>query len=210
VSISSEETKKPPMIHGGGGRPAINYAAFFELWVKSDLTKKDFFKEYGMNPNAGNIRRNTKHWTKHSKALRKAAIENGADKVAVTESESLYQMVMQWRSGQARSDYEITEAIKVHIKMILNHGVTKQADGSTVSSLKPSELKAIAGALESVQKVQRLALGMSTENVGVDFPEPDSNVETPEQIDDGPKIPVFVVEVSESGKFKRARPRQIA
>jgi hypothetical protein len=57
-----------------------------------------------------------------------------------------------------------------------------------------------------VQRIQRLSLGMSTENVGVDRPEENVNVEKSTD-GDGPQLPVYVVEMSRGGKFVRARLR---
>ena len=115
----------------------------------------------------------------------------------------LWQIVQQWRAGQAESDWSTANNIRQHLKLILNQAIIKDDNGNPKTKLSPRDLVNVADALETLQKVQRLALGMSTENVGVDRPDDGSHVDTG---DDELGCPIFEVQISDNGKFKRARP----
>lgn len=87
------------------------------------------------------------------------------------------------------------------------------AAGNTImgTTFSPSDLARIAQVAESVQKIQRLSLGMSTENVGMDRPEDTSHIEkTAQPASTDPQLPTYVVEMSRGGKFVRSRPRLVS
>jgi len=69
------------------------------------------------------------------------------------------------------------------------------------------QLNRLAEVAMRIQKMQRLALGMTTENVGIPtLPEPEPHVEAPK---DGPQLPTYVVQVGKDGKFVTPKPRRI-
>lgn len=202
--------KSPPLLPiTGRGRPGINWPVLFDIWITSGKSKKKFLAEYGINSNSGFVKRGTSDWVKRAK---NKEIDDGMPKYlhepGNAEIRNIYKQIMDWRIGQAESDYKTADAIKAHIKLLINTSIERTNQGAK-STLSSGQLKALAQALESVQRIQRLAIGLSTENFGIDIPSKDgvddSNVEKPKE-----DMPTFVVEVNEGGKFKSARPRKIA
>lgn len=130
-------------------------------------------------------------------------------------SPSSWQVVQQWRRKQVMEDYKSAESVRMHVKLILKHSLAQQAgEGGKVefrTLLKPHEVRQLTQALGDCQRIQRLALGLSTENVGVDLPSSageDQHVEKNVTPSEEP-IPTFVVEMSRGGKFMRPRPRRV-
>lgn len=79
--------------------------------------------------------------------------------------EFLTQKIIRWRESQAVSDWRLAECIRDYVKeFVLN--ARQLVLGQQVCLLNASDIKSITGALVDLQKVQRLALGMSSENVG--------------------------------------------
>jgi len=116
-----------------------------------------------------------------------------------------YEQINAWRQRQALDDWRSADALRTAIKIIIREKILKK-EGQVNTVLKAVEIRQLAQALCDIQRVQRLALGMSTDNVGID--RPDSNVEKP-TISDEELIPTYVVEMSEGGKFVRPRPRRV-
>lgn len=203
-----EHAKNPqiPMIQKGRGRPSIDWELLYQDWLKSGQHKSVFLSNLGVDPSKSRTKQMTKYWTR-----------DGEDAVARVKAESknrpvkqiaeMWQVVQQWRAKQASDDYKIADSIRTHLKIMLNNGITRKiVDGQEIidSKFKPHELARLAQVAETVQRNQRLALGMSTENVGVS--DPDTHVERQEEVID---CPIFEVQVSSEGKFKRARPVQV-
>lgn len=125
-----------------------------------------------------------------------------------------WQVVEQWRRKQAVVDYKMAEDVRTVLRVLLNEALeeTKGENGEVVYKAKidANQAHKITQAMINVQKVQRLALGLSTDNLGL--PPPDSHVEknvTPKG-DEEPPIPTFVVEMSSKGRFLRPRPRRVS
>lgn len=197
--------KEPPKTKGKTGRSVIDWEAMFDLWVESGLPKTTFLKQYGQKPTTGHVRKKTNGWTRDALFARKAAIEsNPSLKNKVKKDEGLWKTIQEWRKTQGVDDWKTADAIRTHIKLQLNKGIVMGEDGKPMSTIKPNDLRHLADCLSSVQRTQRLALGMSTDNVGVADPS-DSNVEV-----DSLDCPTFIVEVSDTGKFKSQRPKEVA
>lgn len=214
--MGKSKTKPPPMAwQPGPGRKAVDWGLLQDLWIISGKPKRDFLGQYGISLASTHTRAQVAKWGKEVNVATKEAarlrLEQRAqsDKTLPQEDGGLWQFVMQMRKGQAGEDWKTAQAVRQHVKMIIQQATTHEPGQTPRTTLNSRELCNLAEALERIQKIQRLALGMSTENIGIDHPNQD---------DDGPAIdqtqeytgPVFVVEVSDSGKFKRARPRQIA
>lgn len=67
------------------------------------------------------------------------------------------ELIREWRKLQAKADHLTAEMVRNKIQEFIQ----------TTQDLSPSEIKALASALADIQKIQRLALGMSSENVGL-------------------------------------------
>jgi hypothetical protein len=196
----------------GKGRPSIDWAALFHEWVKSRKRKAEFLRSKGIDPGSGSSIRNTRDWTMAAKGAA-AIVQKAAEPVIEDTINELWQIVQQWRRKQAEFDYKTADNVRLHVQAILREKISQIVDpetGKTVarSKLKASELMNLTRALESVQRIQRLALGMSTENIGVDRIDPDTHVEKQEP--DDQTGPVFIVEVNKNGRFIRPRPRQVS
>ena len=210
--MTDKQPKSPPKVKmPGQGRPGVDWHKLYTEWMKSAKTKRDFLKEYGFSTTSSHIKKIIKAWSKDEIATRKAMGELiKSHRTEEQHTAELWQVVQQWRRMQASEDWKTADAIRNHAKLILNNSLTKDIDGSVQTKLLPRELVALADAMEKVQRMQRLALGMSTENVGMDAPEPQSHVaqgETTLEDEDG--CPVFVVEVNQNGKFVRPKPRRV-
>ena len=133
--------------------------------------------------------------------------------------------VQEWRANQAVNDWKTAERIRNHIHMIAHQNVAEEpltdAKGKPVlddhgkpkmrltSKLKPSDVRQLATAASDIQRMQRLAVGLSTDNIGIDLPRnagDGSHISKPAEQDTGI---LFVVEMSKDGKFVRQRPRMI-
>ena len=69
---------------------------------------------------------------------------------------SLTRKILAWRESQAVEDWRHAELLRQYIRELLASG----------QSLNVNAINAIANAMERLQKIQRLALGLSSENVG--------------------------------------------
>jgi hypothetical protein len=124
---------------------------------------------------------------------------------------SAWQAVQAWRRKQSKSDYETAEQARLAIKLILKDSIRRvDAEGGFATSLKPHEVRQLTQAISDVQRIQRLALGLSTENIGVDSPAPVSEGHVEKNITPTEEAsPVFQVVMSSRGKFLRPRPRRV-
>jgi hypothetical protein len=194
-----------------GGRPAVNYELLFDEWVKSGLHRVAFLESYGLDPKSPTVRRKTKSWNRDTQAAQKAmkrtnAYDKGTPRPQ-QEIAEMWQLVQGWRRGQAGKDFECAEKLRQHLDSLLAQHL-KIVDGEMISKLTPTSLGRLADTAAKIQRMQRLALGMSTDNVGIPIlPEPETHVEGEQQTSD---VPVYVVEVNKDGKFIRSKPRQIS
>ncbi len=213
----------------------------FYDWSSSGMTIRDFITSRGMNPKTGNVGRKTQGWRERVK--REATTEVSSTPILPKESAlevvrgpqasdtkpaaipETWQQIAQWRRNQAVEDYKFAETLRTHVKLILKNSLKKVTDDVTkkeeyVSTLKAHEARALTQAGAEIQRIQRLALGLSTENVGVNDPaRPDSMVErqpqpvaeTLEMKNVTPAlepIPVFRVVMSSRGRFNSSRPQR--
>lgn len=130
--------------------------------------------------------------------------------------ESTWDTIIAFRKRQALSDHKTAEAVRSHIRLLLNHGIAND-QGRPRTKLKPYEIRALALALKDVQQIQRLSLGMSTENIGIDDMRDTSSVRieteknvTPEPAKQVDETPTFEVQMSRRGRFITARPRRVS
>ena len=203
--MGSNRRKESPLTY--------DWDELFAEWVKSGMKKSDFLKKKGINPNGMIARRRTDGWhldiSRARKILRTEEsdidmqikiMEQATNEVAPKEAlKEIWQIVQQWREKQAENDYKLADIIRIHAKVLLKNNLvyrqTEQGAEEVVSKLKPNDLLAICKVAETVQKIQRLALGLSTENIGVD-----SGVKADED-----NVPIFEVQVNSDGKFVSIR-----
>ena len=73
------------------------------------------------------------------------------------EAATPQELVREWRKLQAKADHQTAEMVRARVMELME----------SMSQPTPSELRALAACLVDLQKVQRLALGLSSENVGM-------------------------------------------
>lgn len=158
------------------------------------------------------------------------AIGRNPDGVRSEAMPNPWQAIKAWRQKQATEDYRTADTLRMHLKLLMKKSLRKVRktleSGEVIeefeTTLKPHELKAVGQVAADIQRIQRLALGMSTENVGIDRDEgthiepgdqpetiPMKQVGPSAPVSDEPEVPVFIVEMSHRGKFMRARPRKV-
>jgi len=220
---TKRKAKRKPRINGtladkykrySGGRPGINFDVLFAEWLKSDQPRAVFLRERGLDPTAQHVKKQTQQWTAQVRqAHANMSGQTMVDRPKPSDQKAdLWQMVQQWRRAQAKKDYDTANVLRDHVALILNNSSYMIVDSESGeqrlgSKLSPTQIRMLAKALESIQRIQRLALGMSTENIGVEPPVKDE-VPTDKPEDDG--VPTFEVQISSSGKFKTVKPRQIS
>jgi len=204
----------------------------FKEWVASDQSKSQFLKSKGINPGSGAVGRNTKAW--------QARKENGEGNPEATDTyvpeiceadqphnpkamtsqqqSASWQLIYSWRKKQSVDDWQVSDKIRMHLLKLLDLPFVPYRDQEGniqyKSPLTPQQLRTISEVAERIQRVQRLALGLSTENLGVDLPsQPDSDPQADSEKDDSieqpPAVPVFKVELNKRGKFVTHRPRRV-
>jgi hypothetical protein len=137
---------------------------------------------------------------------------------------AVWDQVQDWRANQAVVDWRTAERVRNHITMLTAQHVTEvpalNPDGTPkldslgrpktklVSTLTPVQVRQLAEATGAVQRAQRLAIGLSTDNIGIDIPRSAGdtpNVAQPTQ----DEAPLFIVEMTQNGKFVRQRPTRV-
>lgn len=193
---------KPPMIRSGRGRPSIDWGQLYDAWIDSDMDAKGFLEIYGMNVKSGNVAGRIKEWQARANRVTAKIIPAGM------ASKDLWQVIKEWRLKQGEDDYKTADALRQHVKLVLNKSLRKDVDGKPYSIISNRDMTGISNTLLNIQRIQRLALGMSTENVGLpaDQTAQDSMIAMVTDKDAADEIPTFVVEVNKAGKFVRPKP----
>mgnify|MGYP003641775461 CR=1 FL=1 len=200
---------EPPKILVNGRR-AVDYATLKELWADSGMKPREFLATYGLKWTSGKVRQVAKDWL--DGLNRSVPGDNTEIKIHTKpiEHADVWSTFKKWRIMQGQEDYQTAAALRQHVKIRLNQALRKKDNGEVFSSLMPRDVDAISRTLLNIQKIQRLALGMSTENVGVpntDQLQLDNEIIEATGTDD---IPTFIVEVNKNGKFVRPKPRQVS
>lgn len=204
----------------------IDWDQLFDQWLKSNLPRAQFLRAKGMDPTNPTVKQRTRAWNRNRGDTKKiienlkeatdglsAEIQLNADyapeDMKSSDSRTLWGIVQTFRKHQFFKDYRTADKIREHITLMLNQHMKGLMDPEgKKTTLKAIDIKHLSEALAQLQKVQRLAIGLSTDNIGVSVDDDtagDNTVE-PSANNDGP---IFVVEVLDNGRFKQARPRQV-
>jgi len=202
--------KEPPKKLGTGGRGSIDWDAFHDIWIHQDSynTIASFLLSYGLKPDSGRIRAATKDWKegKEKPLPVMTGKELGEYQPELYEAKvkKVWSMIRTWRAIQAETDYRLTQKLRRMVECQID---TLQNDYDDGKQIKTYDLLNLAKILESIQRIQRLSLGMSTDNVGIE----DARRLAEDQAGDTAEsdAPIFSVEVTDGGKFKRLRPRRV-
>lgn len=190
-----------------------DWDALYKEYLKQNRSVKEFLESKDINPKTPGVREQTHWWRASVEETRKYLAKLGKELITSPKPavDNIYEIIKGWRENISMRHYKLAHIAGLHCELLLEEGLvldeeTGQPKGTT---LKGSDLRAIMSSLSDIQRMQRLALGLSADNPGVDMPAPG-----PETDGDGNEIehegPVFVVEVNERGKFARPRPRVVS
>jgi hypothetical protein len=203
----------------------LDWEALFLRWVVSGSKLKNFLVEAGIIRDLTykipkRVQEKIKDWEEKAKQMNPGEVAaelvkamplpqaDGALTVSQVSTPSAWSVINEYRRKQALSDFKTAENIRAHIKLLMGQAAQKGPDGRTISKLTPNEIHKLAQAAMAVQRMQRLSLGLSTENVGLDDPTMTAPIEknvTPE----AEPIPTFEVVMSKRGRFMTPRPRRV-
>jgi len=185
-------------------------------WRESGMTKTAFLRSKSIDPLAGNSRKHMAEWTKKDEDIKeviekaKKLKDSRKKKITLKQIKEFWALIEGFRADQAVSDYNLAETIRAHLRMKLRDGLAfKKEKGKEVpiSKLSHQQLSTYLLCLERAQRVQRLALGLTVGDTGIDEKALDED-NTP-QVDQEEFENIYVCEVSKDGKFKRPRPRKL-
>ena len=185
-------------------------------WRQSGVSKTEFLRSRNIDPNSGNARRQSSKWTKNDEEITeviekaKKLKDSHKKKLNQKQLQEFWTLIEGFRADQATSDYKLAETIRAHLRMKLRDGLAfKKEKGKEVpiSKLSHQQLSTYLLCLERAQRVQRLALGLTVGDTGIDEKALDED-NTP-QVDQEEFENIYVCEVSKDGKFKRPRPRKL-
>ena len=206
----------PPLIPAiGRGRRKIDYEKMYQVWQESGgLTIKEFFGLYDLDFTSSKTREVAREWRDRvgggSEIIELKIPKATARPDQEVDKHDIWKTIKLWRVKQGEADYLTADALRQHIKIKLNQALVKNPDGTLSTKLGNRDVNSLSNTLINIQKIQRLALGMSTENVGVSdnttTTEADTLLAAAAAEDD---VPTFVVEVNKNGKFVRPKPRQL-
>ncbi len=230
----SDDTNAPPIRRYGRprkpGRPGYDWDALYIGWLHSGMDKNAFLKARGVAFRGGSALKHTARWIRdlNFDQYQTLIANQGAELREPTSPEKhepiheahhsevddacCWQQVMARRSSQGISDWQSADSVRTHIELILEQGMSCRIceDGQVglSTTLTPQELRQLAKALSDVQRVQRMALGLTSDDVGK-IPQGECLSEPPQAVDGEHRKNMFIVELSRSGRFIHARPRRV-
>ena len=185
-------------------------------WRSSGMSKSAFLRGKNIDPNSGNARRQMAKWTNSEEEVvsviekAKKLKNDQKKKFTLKQIKEFWALIEGFRADQAVADYKLAETIRSHLRMKLRDGLSfRKEKGKEVplSKLSHQQLSTYLLCLERAQRIQRLALGLTTGDTGIDEKVLDTSDKP--KIDEEEFENIYVCEVSKDGKFKRPRPRKI-
>jgi hypothetical protein len=177
--MSAESPNKSPV-----GRPPRDWDRLFSEWVATpSLGMNEFLVSKGLDPKSGSTKLKTRNWKKNIGPAREEleagkVVEEGLKPethmvdVSPQRMQANWDKIRTWRQGQSVSDWKTADNVRLHVSLILKGGLRViEGDGGKkefATSLGTRQLRDLSGVLMNVQRIQRLALGMSTENIGME------------------------------------------
>ena len=117
----------------------------------------------------GSVKRGSINWEVYSRKLKTAnAMEVYEPEIlnqGTETPESLTQKIIRWRESQAIADWRTAERLRRYVVGLLDR-VTRDLDSDEAYNFGAQAVRQIAAAMVDLQKMQRLALGLSSENIG--------------------------------------------
>ena len=126
---------------------AADWASIRVQYVGSALTFKAIGDRHGLKEGTVRQRANREGWVEQRNAASRAVTQKAEALLTESRVDELARF--------NRDDLEMAQAIRVKAQSLMR------------LTNRPADLRALAGAVESAQKVGRLALGAATENTSV-------------------------------------------
>jgi hypothetical protein len=191
-----------------------DWDALYKEFLESGLTRAKFLINKGIHPGA-NEARQWKHKVTIAREKIKAAVTGRDADGEPAQLVDLLGAVQQWSLGLAPKHYNASQMLRTHAELFMERSLKIENGVIVGTTLKPREMNALAQVLSHCQKMDRLACGLSTENVAANHTGnagthvADQNAAQPsgDKPQEEKRGPVFVVEVNQNGKFVRPRPR---
>ena len=190
-------------------RQMRDWDGLFMEWCASSLSKSSFFKAKGINPYSGSTYTKTSDWESRRTTIElhetlKYEVNLGTSLSNKELSiEGFLASYADLKQHQPLSEYVLTARLREHIDNLLTQSwvpsETRHENEPRRSNLTPAEILQISKAIQLIQRVQRLALGVDPNRV-------ESNDGYQDTLNN-PQAAVFSVEMSENGKFKSPRPK---
>ena len=126
-------------------------------YIVSNVTQRELAQQHGLKERTVNKRAEREHWAAEREERQRGMIETASQQVT-------FDAVAELRR-QNSFDLDCARRLREHIARLL-----QKAEGK--DDLSPSDVRTLSAALESTQRVCRLALGASTNNEVVVKPPP--------------------------------------
>jgi hypothetical protein len=118
-------------------------------YILSNVTQRELAQQHGLKERTVNKRAEREHWAAEREERQRGMIETASQQVT-------FDAVAELRR-QNLFDLDCARRLRQHIERLLH-----EAEGK--DDLSPSDLRTLSAALESTQRVCRLALGASSNN----------------------------------------------
>ena len=185
------------------GRPGRDYDNLFEEFSATELSRREFLKQKGIDPSCGSACRNTGDW------------ETRRIKLHLVRVESLNDDAVGERPSSETSDPAFanpaipeTNVDCDRLAQILSHQLEtilhNNSDSCHVQSLSVTDIAKLTSVLAQLQLIRQRAKGVWGQNIPK---KADDNNASDKALSTAPfQVPIYEVQIDKSGKFKRARP----
>ena len=139
-------------------KASIDWPAIRLEYVNGSMTYAELAERHALKPGTVRQRGNREGWEEQRNATTRHVTQAAQGELTETRVAELAEF--------NRADLDLARKIRERaVQMLAEDMTTDEATGEPVA-LSPRDLNAIAKAAESAQKVGRLALGVSTDNLG--------------------------------------------
>lgn len=139
-------------------KASIDWPAIRLEYVNGSMTYAELAARHGLKDGTVRQRGNREKWDEQRNAVTRHVTQAAQGELTETRIDELREF-----NG---ADLKLARAIREAAVTMLEAGVTRDESNGEPIPLSPRDLNAIAKAAESAQKVGRLALGVSTDNLG--------------------------------------------
>lgn len=183
------------------GRPAKDYEGLFHQFVTTQLSRAEFLRLKGFNPNSGSSYVNTSDWE-----TRRLQLAFNAEPSVFIDEPTPRELISQTISTLA--DPNASPGIVIELSMQLASQIQRLLlSASEESTLGVQDIVRLTEAVVQLQMVQRRSAGLSS--VGSIARVDTDNGKADHAKQKTPTPPVYFNPMTEGGRFKYPRPRQL-